>query len=83
MSKVKVLFVVGSLCRAGAERFAYEIDSALDKNKFQTTIYCLEYENVMTENWSERYYEKKHIELGTTIVYKDKFIFKRKSFWNF
>ena len=81
MSKVKVLFVVGSLCRAGAERFAYEIDSALDKNKFQTTIYCLEYENVMTENWSERYYEKKHIELGTPIVYKDRFIFKRKSFF--
>lgn len=40
MSKVKVLFVVGSLCRAGAERFAYEIDTALNKKKIQTTIFC-------------------------------------------
>lgn len=82
MSKVKVLFVVGSLCRAGAERFTYEIDCALDKNKFQTTVFCLELENEILGNWKERYYDKKHLELGTPIIYKDKFVDKKKTFFN-
>jgi glycosyltransferase involved in cell wall biosynthesis len=82
MSKVKVLLVVGSLCRAGAERFAYEIDRALDKNKIQTTVFCLELENEISGNWKERYYDKKHLELGTPIVYKDKFLDKKKTFLN-
>lgn len=82
MSKVNVLFVVGGLCRAGAERFAYEIDSALDKNKIQTTVFCLELENEISGNWKERYYDKKHLELGTPIVYKDKFLDKKKTFFN-
>ncbi|EKT4519570.1 glycosyltransferase [Flavobacterium psychrophilum] len=80
MSKVKVLFVVGSLCRAGAERFAYEIDTALNKKKIQTTIFCLELENEISHNWKERYYDKKHLELGTPIVLKDKFLDKKKTF---
>ena len=42
MEKTKILFVVGGLHRAGAERFAYEIDAALDKMKFDVEIFCLE-----------------------------------------
>ena len=82
MSKIKVLFVVGSLCRAGAERFAYEIDCALSKNKFQTTVFCREFEEEITVNWDERYYEKKHKDLETPIIYNDKFIKRNKSFFN-
>lgn len=96
MSKVKVLFVVGSFYKAGAERFAYEVDSALNKDVFETSIFCLENKNDISKNWFERYYDKKHLELGTSITYADRFrknntglinrvinrIFpKQKSFW--
>lgn len=82
MDKIKVLFVVTSLYRAGAERFAYEIDSALDKNKIQTTIFCKELKNEISDIWKERYYENRHLELGTSIVYKDVFLYKKKTFFN-
>lgn len=76
MSKTKVLFVVGGLHRAGAERFAYEIDSALDKEKFELDILCLEKKADIPKSFGERYYEKKHEELGTKITYIDRFINK-------
>lgn len=82
MAKIKVLFVVGSFCRAGAERFAYEVDRALDKNVIHTTVFCLEPENEISGNWKERYYDKKHLELGTSIIYKDRFQEKKKSFFS-
>jgi len=82
MIKKNILFVVGGLHRAGAERFAYEIDRALNKEKFKTTIFCLEFENEISGNWKERYYEKKHLELGTPIVYKDRFLVQKETFFN-
>lgn len=82
MAKINVLFVVGSLCQAGAERFAYEVDRALDKDVIQTTVFCLENENEISGNWKERYYDKKHLDLGTPIIYKDRFQEKKKSFFN-
>ena len=42
MSKIKLLFVVYDFYQAGAQRFVYEIDKALDRNKFQIEILCLE-----------------------------------------
>ncbi len=77
MSKINVLFVVGGLHRAGAERFAYEIDCALDKEKFVVKIICLELEADIPVNFGERYYESLHKEQGTTIKYADDFIDKR------
>ena len=74
MAKVKVLFIVGGLHRAGAERFAYEIDKALNKEKFKTTIFCLERYKDIPINFGERYYETKHLKLGTEIIYADNFI---------
>lgn len=65
MSKIKILFVVAGFYRAGAERFAYEIDKALDKEKFELTIFCLERQNKMSPLWKDRYYENLHRELGT------------------
>lgn len=72
----KVLFVVGGLHRAGAERYAYEIDRTLDKKKFITSILCLEAKDSISNNWKERYYEKKHELLGTKITFLDSFVEK-------
>ncbi|MDH2206332.1 hypothetical protein N5J53_04950 [Empedobacter sp. GD03644] len=74
MEKTKILFVVGGLHRAGAERFAYEIDAALDKMKFDVEIFCLEKKDDIPTSFNERYYEAKHLELGTKVTYADKFI---------
>lgn len=78
MSK-RILFVVGGLHRAGAERFAYEIDAALDKNKFNVSILCLEEKGTVSAHWKERYYEKKHEALGTTISFLDSFLKKQST----
>lgn len=74
MDKIKVLFVVGGMHRAGAERFAYEIDKALNKEKFKTSIFCLERKKDIPISFGERYYEAKHLDLGTDIIYADDFI---------
>lgn len=75
MSKKKILFVVVDFFKGGAERFAYEIDKVLDKNKFEVSIYCLGLEKENNNNW-KRYYDNKHKELNTEIIYSD--IFRRK-----
>lgn len=72
MSK-KVLFVVGGFHRAGAERYAYEIDAALNKNKFTVSILCIENKDFISNNWKERYYDKKHELLGSKISFIDSF----------
>lgn len=74
MNKISILYVVDNFYQAGAERFMYEIDKALDKNKFATTILCLEKKNNIKPNWKIRFFEKKHLELGTEIIYIDKFL---------
>ena len=74
MNKISILYVVDNFYQAGAERFMYEIDKALDKNKFKTTILCLEKKNNIRPNWKIRFFEKKHLELGTEIIYIDKFL---------
>lgn len=76
----KVLFVVAGLNRAGAERFAFEIDAALNKNKFNLSILCLEQKSQNHKNWKERYYEKKHQDLGTKISFLDPFLEKQKTY---
>ena len=74
MHKHKLLFIVGSLHQAGAERFAYEIDMALNKDTFEVSILCLEQASQISQNWSHRYYEPKHLALGTSIKYLDAFL---------
>ncbi|RZJ52365.1 MAG: glycosyltransferase family 1 protein [Flavobacterium sp.] len=73
MSK-NVLFVVGALHRAGAERFAYEIDLALNKDKFKVSILCLQNKEHQSAKWDSRYYEEKHEALGTKVTYIDEFL---------
>jgi len=75
MSKAKILFVVADFFQGGAERYAYEIDKALNKEKYQISILCLNAKQNPNPNWN-RYYDKKHSELGTEIIYFDDFSVK-------
>lgn len=65
--KIKVLFVVMDFYQAGAQRFMYEVDSALDKTKFEVHILSNWSLNV-SKDFSDYYY-KKHIELGSRIYF--------------
>ena len=37
MGKIKLLFLVTEFWQAGGQRYTYEIDSALDKKKFESS----------------------------------------------
>ncbi len=74
MNKIKILFVVKGFARAGAERFMYEIDSALNKEKFVITILCLEKESKINSKSVALYYKDRHIALGSKIVFIDSFL---------
>jgi glycosyltransferase involved in cell wall biosynthesis len=73
MSKLKILLVVYDFFPAGAERFAYEIDRALDREKYEVAILCLKNEINDDELWNEPYYHKRHIEIGSTVLFFDNF----------
>lgn len=76
MNKKKILFVVEDFYNAGAERFTYEVNRALNKEEFKIDILCLARKKVISSLWGERYYESKHLELGSEIVYIDRFVKK-------
>jgi glycosyltransferase involved in cell wall biosynthesis len=65
--KVKVLFVVSEFYQAGAQRFTYEMDKAIDKDMVDLNILCL---LPLGHNpaWEDHYFNK-HIELGTKIFF--------------
>lgn len=73
MIKNKILFIVAEFFQGGAERYAYELDRVLDKKKFEITILCLNTKNVENKNW-QRFYDEKHLELGTEIIYFDDYL---------
>lgn len=77
MDKIKLLFAVKGFSRAGAERYMFEIDGALDKEKFEVTILCLEKESKI-DNQTIPYYKDKHIALRTTLVFIDSFLITYK-----
>lgn len=68
--KIKVLFVVTEFWQGGAQRHLFEIDKALSKDKFQTSVLSLR--NLNTSQIWEDYYYSKHIELGTEIFFLEK-----------
>lgn len=74
MHKHTILFVVGAFHQAGAERFAYEIDAALNKDKFKVSILCLEKKSQISNKWKDRFFEQKHLDLGTNIHYIDSYL---------
>lgn len=73
MSKIKLLFVVYDFYQAGAQRFVYEIDRALDKEKYETTILCLKGTSNVDKDWKS-FYDQKHKDLGSKIVFFDKYM---------
>lgn len=73
MNKTNLLYVVYGFHQAGAERFTYELDKALDKTKFNLTILCLQSKNQKNDVWKESYYIDKHQELGTKIIFFDRY----------
>ncbi len=77
MNKVKLLFVVGSFHQAGAERFMYELDKVLDRNKYDVTLLDLEKEHRKRKEWASRYYEEKHKGLGSKIFFLDSLLITR------
>lgn len=77
MEKIKILLVVADFYQAGAQRFVYEIDKVLDRNKFQIEILCLEKISILNKDWNGRYYESLHEKIGTKITYIDKFLEKQ------
>ncbi len=62
-NKIKVLFVIWSLERGGAERFLAELVKNLDKNKIEPTICCL--------NWKGEWAEEVE-DAGIEVVALDK-----------
>lgn len=78
MNKKRILFVVVDFFKGGAERFAYEVDKALNKEQFNVTIFCLGQENENNKEWN-RFYDKEHQKLGTKIIYSDSFRRKTSS----
>lgn len=77
MAKIKLLFVVKGFSRAGAERYMFEIDGALDKEKYDVTILCSEKESKISDK-TIPYYKDKHIELKTKLVFIDSFLITYK-----
>jgi glycosyltransferase involved in cell wall biosynthesis len=70
MKKIKVLFIVSEFYQAGTQRFAFEVDRALNKNLFDVEILSILplKNNIRLKD----YYFKKHIDLGTKIRFFDK-----------
>ena len=67
MSKINVLLVVSEFYQSGTSRFTYEIDSALNKKEFITSIISLNPLNNSSQ-WID-YYNHKHEELGTKLYF--------------
>ena len=67
MGKIKVLFLVTEFWQAGGQRYTYEIDLALDKEKIESSFLSFRDLNSSAE-WPDYYY-KKHVELGSKIYF--------------
>ncbi len=69
MKKTKVLFIVSEFYQSGTARFTYEIDCALNKELFETSILSLNPLN-NSNQWQD-YYNFLHEEIGTEIHFID------------
>jgi glycosyltransferase involved in cell wall biosynthesis len=68
--KIKILFVTTEFWQGGAQRYLFEIDKALSKDKFLTSILSLRDLNT-SQIWDDHYYSK-HQEIGTIIFFLKK-----------
>lgn len=69
--KIRVLFFVTEFWQAGTQRFTFEVDQALDKTRFETTILSFRSLNTIPERLD--YYYQKHLDLDTQIYFLDEF----------
>lgn len=67
--RIKILFYVSEFYQSGANRYAYEIDKSINKERFQVDILCF-HPLQSNENWADHYYEK-HLQLGTNIYFME------------
>jgi glycosyltransferase involved in cell wall biosynthesis len=79
MSKLNLLFVVKDFYQAGAQRFMYEVDSVIDRSKYNITILCLHNKSKIDSKWHP-YYLDKHKALGSKILFIDPFLITNSSF---
>ena len=73
MGKIKVLFLVTEFWQAGGQRYTYEIDSALDKKKFESSFLSFRDLNTNPE-WPDYYYKKHKTHLNLNKFYFDFFL---------
>lgn len=76
MAKIKLLLVVTEFWQAGCQRYNYEIDKNINKDKFDVEILSFRGLNTNPE-WPDYYYEK-HKSLGTRIHLFPSFSSKKK-----
>ncbi|MFC2175513.1 hypothetical protein ACFLR1_00910 [Bacteroidota bacterium] len=65
--RIKILFVVSAFYQAGTERFTYEVDRALNKDKFSVDILSL-LPLKASKRFDDHYYQK-HIDLESKIYF--------------
>lgn len=75
--KIKVLIVVMDFWQSGAQRFAFELDNALDKSAFNVNV--LSHRDLNSNLHFKDYYYLKHINIGTEIYFVNKIIKNSKS----
>lgn len=75
--KIRVLFFVTEFWQAGTQRFTFEVDQALDKARFETTILSFRSLNTIPER--PDYYYQKHLDLATQIYFLDEFSQSKKT----
>ncbi len=77
MDKKKVLFVVSDFFQHGAQREMYEIDKALNKDRFQVALLSLAPLNSRADIFD--YYYQKHLELNSKIIFNQEIIIQNRS----
>lgn len=63
--KIAVLMVVYDFHQAGTQRFTYEIDSVIDRSRFDVSFLCIRSLGSYA-GWDDHYYQK-HLALGSKI----------------
>jgi glycosyltransferase involved in cell wall biosynthesis len=71
-SPVKVLFIVMDFYQAGAQRFVYEVHSALNRKKFD--VHILSFRDLNASKQYSDFYYSKHEKIGTKIYFVNQLI---------
>ena len=65
--KIKILFITSEFWQGGAQRYLFEVNNALAKKNYQTSILSLR--NLKSDqNWNDYYYSE-HLQIGSKIYF--------------